>query len=235
MGHVHVVAFVLVPGDSVLLGHLWLLLLRLLHADALITGHGRVAGRRRGHAPPACYHQVWSRGTSTTGASRRRAADPPAENQPESRAAAAASRRSKRVGVHGQRSGRAHGDLLSPEHGRGAAYKRAVPAVWLPPSRWRLEREHTYGARLEGTKRVAAWRRGSCGGRTRTLTGTRAEPSAGADCASDLGVEKRAGPQGIGTLRVSRLVRATPIVETSFRLSQAPNNSYNNCSFLVSN
>jgi len=115
---VHVVAsFVLVPGGGVLRGHLRLLLLRLLHADALVARHGRVAGRRRRHAPPACYarggyHQALRRGTTAT-ASRRRAADP-AEREPETRAAAAAaaSRRPKRVGVHEQRSGRAHGDAF---------------------------------------------------------------------------------------------------------------------------
>jgi hypothetical protein len=92
---VHVVALVVAPG-GVLRGHLGLLLLRLLHADALVARHGCAAGRRRGDASPACYargghHQAWR--------SPRGAADP-AEREPECRAAAGG--RPKRVGVHEQ-------------------------------------------------------------------------------------------------------------------------------------
>jgi hypothetical protein len=99
---VHVVALVLAPG-GVLRGHLGLLLLRLVHADALVARHGCAAGRRRGDAPPACYarggyHQAWR----SDAAAPRGAADP-AEREPECRAAAAAAGgRPKRVGVHEQ-------------------------------------------------------------------------------------------------------------------------------------
>lgn len=99
---VHVVAFVLATG-GVPRGHLGLLLLlRLVHADALVARHGCAAGRRRGDAPPACYarggyHQAWR----SDAAAPRGAADP-AEREPECRAAAAAGGRPKRVGVHEQ-------------------------------------------------------------------------------------------------------------------------------------
>jgi hypothetical protein len=113
-GLVHVVALALAPG--VLLGHLRLLLLRLLHGDALVPRHGRLGRRRRGDAPPAgcacCgHHQPRRRGTAAASP----AADT-AEREPESRAAS----RPERVRVHGQRSERAHGEVCSGSTGGGS-------------------------------------------------------------------------------------------------------------------